>query len=146
MGKKFGNDYRLWLEGPTPGTYAEIKGNTSLTVNRSAQTIDTSTKSDYPNGTAGPGVRTMTISADFIPDLPDATGYTLLKSNANSAAPSAMNIQIRKGGSGGATPGDVVFAGSVYSTGINESFGQNGAVTAQTTFVMAAAPTTDLLA
>jgi hypothetical protein len=146
MAKKLGNDYRIWIESATPGTYNEIKGGQNLSVNRSGGTIDTSTKDDFPYGTQAPGLRQVAIPAAFIPNLPDANGYTRLATLANAATATPFNIQIRKGGSTGASPGDVVFECSVYVTDFNTSFDQNDAVKATCTFVSASAPTTDALA
>lgn len=146
MAKKLGNDYRLWIESSTPGTFNEILGNQDLSINRDGGTIDTSTKSDFPYGTQAPGLRTTSIQASFVPDLPDATGYTRLESLANAAVATPFNVQIRKGGTAGADPADVVFEGSVYATQMNHGMGQNAPVTFSTTLVLAAAPTTDLLA
>lgn len=146
MAKKLGNDYRLWVESTVAGTYNEVKGGQSLSVNQSGSTIDTSTKDNSPWGTQAPGLRSVTISAEMIPDLPDANGYTRLESIANAATTTPANIQIRKGGSAGATPGDVVFAGSVYITEWNQSYGMNDAVKGTCTLVSAAAPTTNVLA
>jgi predicted secreted protein len=145
MAKKLGNDYRLWIESATPGTYNEIKGNTTLTRNRSGSTIDTSSKENFPYGTQAAGMRTMSIGATFRPDLPDANGYGRLETLANSATATPFNVQIRKGGSAGATPGDVVFAGSVYVTDFSDSQNQNAVVEVTCTFVLAAAPETDTL-
>lgn len=69
MAKKLGNDYRLWIEGSTPGTYAEIKGGTTLKISRQAGQIDTSTKDDFPYGSQAPGLRTLTIDGEIYPNL-----------------------------------------------------------------------------
>ena len=145
MAKKLGNDYRLWIESATAGTYNEVKGNQDLSVSREAATVDTSTKNDFPYGTQAPGLRSLSVSASFVPDLPDANGYTRMMTLANAGVATPMNIQIRKGGSAGAN-GDVVFQCAMYATNINDSMGQNSAVTTSMTFVAAAAPTTDTLA
>lgn len=145
MAKKLGNDYRLWVESATPGTYNEVKGGQDLAVNRQGGTIDTSTKSDFPYGTAAAGSRSVSIPFSLIPDLPDANGYTRLKSQALLATGASFNVQIRKGGSSGGG-GDVVFECAVHCTDLNESFGQNDAVKASGTLVAAAAPTVDTLA
>ena len=100
MGKKLGNDYRLWIESAVAGTYNEIKGQTSLKINRQAGSIDTSTKDDYPYGTQAPGLKTLTIDAEVYPNLPDANGYTRLETLSKGSAP--VKFQIRKGGSAGA--------------------------------------------
>jgi hypothetical protein len=99
VAKKLGNDYRLWIESATPGTYNEIKGGQELSVSRSAATIDTSTKDDFPYGTSAPGMRQLSVPFSIIPNLPDATGYTRFETVANAATATPTNFQIRKGGS-----------------------------------------------
>jgi hypothetical protein len=146
VGKKLGNDYRLWIESAVAGTYNEIKGQHDLSVSRQTQQIDTSSKDDFPYGTSAPGLRTMTIQCEIGPDLPDADGYTLLetKSQADPSAP--VNFQIRKGGSAGADPADTVLEGSFYIGDFNSSFGKNDQMKVSFTLQLAAAPTTDTLA
>ena len=146
MAKKLGNDYRLWVESAVAGTYGEVKGNQNLSISRQGQTIDTSTKSDFPYGTMAAGLRNLSIQASFIPDLPDATGYERLMEVVRATTISTLGIQIRKGGSAGATPGDVVFECDMYVTQDDNDMGQNAAVGAGLTYVAAAAPTIDELA
>lgn len=146
MAKKLGNDYRIWVESTTPGTYNEILGNQDLSVSRDGQTIDTSTKSDFPYGTAAPGLRSLSIQASFVPDLPDATGYTRFMTLANATVATPIPIQIRKGGAAGADPADTVFECDMYATQLNDGMGQNAPVTSSWTLVAAAAPTVDTLA
>lgn len=143
--KKLGRDYRLWVESATPGTYNEIKGNQELSIQRDGGTIDTSTKSDFPYGSAAPGGRSVTVQAGFVPDLPDANGYTRFMTQANAAVSTPINLQIRKGGSSGGTP-DVVFECAMYASQINDDFGQGGPVSSSWTLVNAAPPTVDTLA
>lgn len=145
MAKKLGNDYRLWIESTTPGTFNEVKGGQNLSVTRNGSTIDTSTKDDFPYGTSAPGLRQLSISATLLPNLPDATGYTRLETQAEATSSTPINFQIRKGGSAGSGT-DVVLAGAFYITDFNTDFAQNGAVTATFTLVAASAPTTDVLA
>ena len=145
MAKGLGNNYRLWIESSTAGTYNEIKGGQDLSVTRNGSTIDLSAKSDFPYAAQGPGARAVSISATFLPDLPDALGYTRLETLANATTAAPFNVQVRKGGSAGVT-GDTVFQCSVYCTDLNDSFGVNAGVTKQCTFVAAAAPTIDTFA
>lgn len=145
MAKKLGNDYRIWIESSTPGTYGEIKGNQNLSISRSGQTIDTSTKSDFPYGTMAAGLRALSIQASFIPDLPDANGYGRLMAVVRASTLATIGIQIRKGGSSGADPGDVVFDCDMYATQDDNDLNQNAGVGAGVTFVAAAAPTVDTL-
>ena len=146
MAKKLANDYRLWIESATPGTYNMIKGQQDLSVTRNGQQIDTTSKDDFPYGTSAPGTRQLSLSVSILPDLPDANGYTRLETQALAASPVPVNFQIRKNGASGADPADVVFKGSFYITDFNHDLGQNNAVKATCTLVASAAPTTDVLA
>lgn len=144
MGKKLGNDYRLWIESATPGTYNEILGNTALKINRQSALFDTSTKSDFPYGTQAPGLKSLTIDAELFPNLPDANGYTRLETLSQGSA--AVKFQIRKNGSSGADPADVVFAASMYIGNFNTDLPKNGVVQCTFQLSLASAPTTDVLA
>lgn len=144
--KKLGSDYMVWVESATPGTYNLILGQGDLTVNRSSSNIDTTTKDDGAYGTGAPGPRALSVDLNVIPKLPDATGYTRLETLSNASPAAPFNIQIRKGGTAGATPADVVFAGSVYGNLDSTTFGQSAAAGIKATFTAAAAPTTDILA
>jgi hypothetical protein len=135
MGKKLGNDYRLWIESATPGTYNEIKGGTSLKINRTSNLIDTSTKDDFPYGTQAPGLKALTIDSEIYPNLPDANGFTKLEAAAAGSTP--IGFQIRKGGSEGV---------SMYVGNFNTDMGKNDVVTCDFQLTLAAAPTTDTLA
>lgn len=143
MGKKLGNDYRLWIESATPGTYNEIKGGTSLKINRTSNLIDTSTKDDFPYGTQAPGLKALTIDSEIYPNLPDANGFTKLEAAAAGSTP--IGFQIRKGGSAG-VEADVVFEASMYVGNFNTDMGKNDVVKCDFQLTLAAAPTTDTLA
>lgn len=140
------NDYRAWLESTTPGTYNEILGQQDLSITRNGQTIDISSKNDFPYAAQAAGARTLTIALSGVATLPDATGYTRLETLANSLVATPFNIQIRKGGSAGNGTTDVVFEGSVYATDFSNPMSRNDAVKYNVTFVAAAAPATDTLA
>jgi hypothetical protein len=144
MAKKLGNDYLIWVESITPGTFNLIKGQQSVSISRDAGSIDTTTKDDSGYGTSAPGLKSLKLSLDTIPNLPDSTGFTRLETlcSANPAAP--FLIQIRKGGPA-ATITDAVFAGSVYGNITSTEFGQNDAVKAKIEFSAASAPTIDTL-
>lgn len=144
MAKKLGNDYRLWIETITPGTYTEIKGQQQLSMSRQSQAIDTTTKDNFPYGTQASGTKTLTIDVDLVPDLPDALGYTRLETISKGSLP--VKFQIRKGGSAGATPADVVFEANMYVGGVDVSYGQNDVIKAKTSLSLESAPTTDTLA
>lgn len=144
MAKLLGNNYRLWIESTTPGTFNEVKGQTTLRLNRTSDQIDTSTKDDFPYGTSAPGLKGLTIDFELYPNLPDATGYTRLETLSQGSSP--VNFQIRKGGSTGVMPGDVVFAASLNIGGITVDMGKNDVVKASGQLSLAAPPTTDVLA
>lgn len=144
MAKKLGNEYRLWIEGPTVGTYAEIKGQQDLKINRQAGTIETSSKEDFPYGTSAPGARSLTVDFGLLPNLPDAGGYTRLETVSQAIPQEPNKFQIRKGGSAGAT-GDVVFEALMNIGNFDTDFPQNGVVKANGQLTLAAAPTIDTL-
>lgn len=143
MAKKLGNDYRLWIEGATAGTYAEIKGQTSLKVSRNSAAIDTSTKDDYPYGTQAPGLKTLTVDCEIYPNLPDTTGYGVLETAAQGTSP--KKFQIRKGGSSGSGT-DAVLEASMYIGSFDTDMGKNDVVKCTFQLTLASAPTTDSLA
>ncbi|UAK23669.1 phage tail tube protein [Sphingomonas nostoxanthinifaciens] len=145
MAKGLGNNYLLWVESATPGTFTLLKGQQGGKVNRSTSDIDLSTKDNQGYGSSAPGLKTWSIDLTLLPDLPDTLGYTRLESlcNANPLLP--FNIQIRKGGQAGAV-GDVVFAGSVYGNLDSTDFGQNSGVPVAVKLSGNGAPVTDTYA
>jgi hypothetical protein len=144
MGKLLGNDYRLWIESATAGTFNEIKGQQSMSLTRAAATFDTSTKDDFPYGTQGQGLRSLSIDCNLIPNLPDANGYTRLETRSKVAG--ATRFQIRKGGSAGNSSTDVVFDALMLITNFDADFGQNDAVKSKFQLILDTAPTVDALA
>lgn len=140
MAKKLGNDYRLFIgDGAGTEVFTEIKGQQNLSVTRNGNTIDTSTKENFPYGTSAPGMRNLSIAIELLPDLPDASGYTAFETWANSATPTPKNFQVKTGST-------IVFECGMYLTDFNTAFDMNGAVKTTGTLVAAAAPTTDVLA
>lgn len=142
MAKKLGNDYRLWIESSTPGTFNEVKGQTTLTINRSSESIDTSTKDDFPYGTQAQGLKTLSIDAEVYPNLPDANGYTRLETLSQGTG--VTGVQIRKGGATGEDE-DAVFEASMYIGSLNTDMGKNDVVKSNFQLTLAAAPTVDTL-
>lgn len=139
MAKKLGNAYRLFIgDGAGTEVFTEIAGQQDLSISRSSATIDTSTKDNFPYGTQAPGLKTLSVSFNLIPDLPDASGYGELETQALSTDPQPCNFQVKTGST-------VVYEGSMYITDFNTSFGQNDSVKVTGTLVAAAAPTTDTL-
>ncbi|QUT04842.1 hypothetical protein KFK14_17670 [Sphingobium phenoxybenzoativorans] len=142
MAKLLGNNYRLWVETAVAGTYAELKGQTTLKISRQANTIDTSTKDDFPYGTQAPGLKSLTIDVELFPNLPD-TGYTRYETLAQGSAP--VNMQVRKGGSSGDND-DVVFQASLYIGNFDTDMSKNDVLKVTSQLTLAAAPTVDTLA
>ncbi|GAA4218628.1 hypothetical protein GCM10022253_19450 [Sphingomonas endophytica] len=145
MAKKLGNDYLVWVEGDQAGTYSLVKGQQTVSISRDAGSIDTTSKDESGYGTSAPGLKSLKISLDTIPNLPDASGYTRLETLCNTTPAAPFNIQIRKNGQT-AVAADAVFAGSVYGNIASTEFGQNDAVKSKIEFSAAAAPTIDKLA
>lgn len=139
--KKLGNNYRLQVESAVPGTYNQIAGQQNLSINRTAQQIDTSTKDNFPYGTSASGMRSISIPATFVPDLPDANGYDRLVTLANDAQGDPFNIRIIDT----ADSDNVVLECSVTVTDRNNSLDMNAPGGASCTFVNADAPVTDEL-
>lgn len=137
--KRLGNDLRLMIESTTAGTYNEIKGQQNLSVNRSAQTIDTTTKDEFPYGSSAAGSRSLSLPFTLIPDLPDVTGYERLVTLSSSSAP--FNVQIIDT----ANSDEVVFECAVGLSDRNNQLDLNAAGAASGTLVNRAPPTIDLL-
>ncbi len=144
-GKGLGNNYLLWIEGSTPGTYAVIQGQGDLKVSRSRDKIDLSDKTSAGYKLSAYGLSDLSITLDVQPNLPDANGYTRAETQCNAQPPVPFNIQIRKGGLTGAT-GDVVFQASVYGQISGDDYAKNGVLQKSFEFGLAAAPTIDQLA
>jgi predicted secreted protein len=138
--KKLGNDYRLFIgDGGGTEVFNEIAGQQDLSISRQTASIDTSTKDNFPYATQASGLKTLSISFNLIPDLPDANGYGELESQALSATPTPWNFQVKKAST-------VVFEGAMYVGDFNTSFGQNDSVKVTGTLTLAEAPSVDALA
>jgi hypothetical protein len=144
VGKKLGNDYRLWIDNGS-GTYYEIKGQQDIEVNRDSSLIDTSSKDDGVYGTQAPSLKSLSLNCGIYPNLPDANGYGRLETVAFASPQVANNFQVRKGGST-ATGSDAVFQASLYVGNFNTKKPKNGVVSVDFQLALAAAPTIDALA
>lgn len=143
MATKLGNDYKLFIADVSGGTFSVVKGQGNLSKNAKADTIDTTSKDDFPYKTAAAGSKSLDLSLDIKVNLPDATGYTRLETLANAAPQVPFNLQVRK------SPfavGDAVFQASVYCTDLSVDLPQDGVVSAKGAFNLAAPPTIDVLA
>lgn len=137
--KKIGNNYLLQVESAVPGTYNTIKGQQTLSIQRSAQTIDTTSKDEFPYGSGRSGSRSITINFGCIPDLPDANGYDRFVTVANDAQGDPFNVRIIDS----SDADNVVFECSVNNGDRGNNLDQNSAAGATVTLVNAAAPVTD---
>lgn len=142
MPKLLGNNYRLYIESATAGTYNEIRGQQTLRVSRQAAVIDTSTKDDGNYGTQAPGQRSLTIDCEFLPNLPDTNGYGRLETRANANPQVATNFQIRKAPY---ATGDSVFQASMWIGNFDTDYPRNEAVKCTCQLTLESAPTTDAL-
>ena len=68
MAKKLGNDFLLWIESTTPGTYNLVKGQQALSISRDAGSIDTTTKDESGYGTSAPGLKSLKLSREALPN------------------------------------------------------------------------------
>jgi hypothetical protein len=143
MAKLLGNNYRLWVETATPGTYAMILGQQSISTSRAASTIDTSTKDDFPYATAAPGLFAYDVTLTGIATLPDTTGFSFVETKFK--AQTSWKFQIRKSGAAGIAS-DAVFECLCNILELAPSYPQNGTVAYTLKLTLATAPTIDTLA
>ena len=138
MAKKLGKNFRLYVSADDGTTFSEPKGQGNLTINRNPSTIDTSTKDDGEYGTSAPGAKALTITAAFIPDLPDVNGYSRMK--ALDASSGTTTYQVRE------KPyalEDAVFECVMYTSFGDSGFNRTDAVGTTATLSAAQAPTQD---
>jgi predicted secreted protein len=141
MAKILGNDYRLFVESPTPGTYNQIGGQGDLSVDRKAGSIDISDKNSAPYGLVAAGNFAVEISLDGIPDLPDANG--LARVDTQFKARTATKFQIRNGALG--TGADVKFEASCNILDLSINLGKDSGGSYSIRLGLAASPATDTL-
>ena len=134
-----GNEYRLRIESPTPGTYNEIAGQQGLTMDGSSNLTDVSVKSSGAYALQRPGKRNVTINCEGLADLPDANGLTRLITRAQASPQVPTLFRIVKGAS------TVIFEASMYIGNLNLEYPQDGNVSYSFTLTLAAAPVTDTL-
>jgi hypothetical protein len=137
-----GNDYLAWIEGTTPGIFALINGQGTLSETRNQVAIDTSDKTSAGYETEAYGNIKVSYSLDIRVKLPDALGYTRLETLANARTP--FNFQVRKNGQAGALA-DAIFSALMYGTIASRTFNKDGTVDAKVTLSLGAAPTIDTL-
>lgn len=137
MPKLSANDYRVRVDSATPGTFAEVAGQISVTVDRGEVSFSTIDKASTVEVT-GRAMRTYGLSLEYRPDLPDASGHARLETIFVSGASTV--IQVVKIG----TP-TVVFACAMRVSAMNTGKPINDVNSINVTFVPTAAPTTDAL-
>jgi hypothetical protein len=140
MAKKLGSDYRLFLQSSVTGTFNQPRGQGNLTRNGGKGFSSSATKDTEGVDTQIPGLRTLSLKQDIVPDLPDPDGYTRLETLDRSNV--AETFQIRK------KPfavGDVVFECSMYVSLDDTSYNQGESVKVGVTLQPAAQPTIDAL-
>jgi len=140
MAKKLGSDYRLFLQSSVAGTFNQPRGQGNLTRNGGKGFSSSATKDTEGVDTQIPGLRTLSLKQDIVPDLPDPDGYTRLETLDRSNV--AEVFQVRK------KPfavGDVVFECLMYVSLDDTSYNQGESVKAGVTLQPAAQPTIDAL-
>lgn len=140
MAKKFGSDYRLFVQSSTAGTFNQPAGQGNLTIRRSKAFSSNATKDTEGYDTQSPGLKTLTISQELTPSLPDPSGYTRMETLDKSNA--AEVYQVRK--KPWATA-DVVYEALMYTSLDDTAFNQGVSVTVGSTLTLAEAPTVDAL-
>ncbi|WP_310474102.1 hypothetical protein [Sandarakinorhabdus sp.] len=131
-----GDDYFVFIESATPGTFNKIKGQRELSHSFAMGTYSQSTK-DSPVELSGAAGVTHGVTFAFMPELPDSNGATRFKTLANTRA--SVRAQIRNAAD------VVVFDCVMRITGFNTDYPFRDGVGVQSTLVPAAAPTVDLL-
>lgn len=139
------DQYRVWIgDGGGTEVYYEMPGQKGIEYAFSADKIDQTVKADSWE-TSRPGLKKLTTFAiDVMPSLPDTHGYSHLE--AQFLAKAATDIQVRKNGSSGASPADVVFAASMFVSDLGNSAQPKTNVATKISLYLAAAPTTNALA
>lgn len=138
--KKLGSDYRLFVQSTTAGTFNQPAGQGNLGIQRGKGFSSSATKDQDGVDTQTPGLRTLSIKQDIVPDLPDAQGYTRMETLDKSNASEIYQIRKKP-----FATGDVVFECAMYTALDNTDFNQGETVKAGVTLQPAAQPTVDLL-
>lgn len=138
MAKKLGQDFRLFVGNAAGDQFAEPRGQGNLTINRGSSPIDTSTKDSGRYGTSAPGPKTLTITQEIIPDLPDANGYTRMKALDNDGDTAVYQIREKP-----FAEADVVFECLMYTVFGNTGMGRTDPVGTSVELSAAEAPTVD---
>ena len=141
MAKKLGNDYRLFVQSATAGTFNQPAGQGNLTRNGGKNFSSNATKDTQGYDTQQPGLRTLTLKQEMIPDLPDPTGYTRMETLDKTDATEVYQIRKKP-----FAEDDVVFEALMYTGLDNTDFNQGESVKVGVTLTLAEPPTVDALA
>lgn len=139
MPKLNANDYRLFIESATPGTFNAPAGQISVTTDRGEVSFSTIDKASAVE-TTGRAMRTYNLSLEYRPDLPDTNGHTRLETFYGTG--NALNVQIRKSPFG---TSDSVYTASVRVSAMNTGSPLNDVNTTTATLTALAAPSVDAL-
>lgn len=141
MAKKLGSDYRLFIQSTVAGTYNQPGGQGNLTRNGGKGFSSSATKDTEGVDTQIPGLRTLSLKQDLVPDLPDPNGYTRLETLDKSNATEMFQIRKKP-----FAVGDVVFECLMYVSLDDSAFNQGESVKVGLTLQPASQPTIDALA
>lgn len=137
MPKLSANDYRLRVDSSSPGSFAEVAGQISVTIDRGEVNFSNIDKGSTVETTLR-AMRNYALSLEYRPDLPDANGHGRLQTIYDSGASTV--IQVVKVG----TP-TVVFSCPMRVTAFNFGGPLNDVATINVTFTPTGAPTVDAL-
>ena len=140
MAKRLGNDYRLFVRGTDGTAFEQPAGQGNLTKNGGKAFTSNATKDTEGYDTQSPGLKTLTLSQQLTPSLPDPQGYTRMETLDQSNE--AEVYQIRKKPFASA---DVVFEALMYTGLDNTEFNQGESVKVGVTLTLAEAPTVNTL-
>ncbi len=142
MAKKLGNNYRLFVKGTgTPDPFSMPAGQGNLSVARGKNFSSNATKDTEGYDTQQPGLRTLTLKQDMIPDLPDAAGYTRMETLDQTDVTEVYQIRKKPFD----PDDDVVFEATMYTGLDNQDYNQGESVKVGVTLTLAEAPTVDTL-
>ena len=141
MAKKLGSDYRLFLQSSVVGTFSQPLGQGNLTRNGGKAFSSSATKDTEGVDTQIPGLRTLSLKQDLVPDLPDPNGYTRLETLDKSNATEVFQIRKKP-----FAVGDTVFECLMYTSLDDSAFNQGESLKVGLTLQPAAQPTVDALA
>lgn len=138
MPKLSANDYRIRVDSATPGTFAEVAGQISASIDRGEVNFSNIDKASTVETTLR-AMRNFAVSMEYRPDLPDVNGHDRLQTIYASGASTV--IQLVKVG----TP-TVVFSCPMRVSAMNFGGPLNDVATINVTFTPTGAPTVDTLA